>query len=90
LFKIVNYFIIIYFNNIFIYFKLKKDYYAHVKIIIKRLKKYKLYIKFSKYFFNIEEIEFLKFIINIIKVKPDFNKIFIIKKWFKPESFYEV
>ena len=90
MFKIVNYFIIIYFNDIFIYFKLKEDYYAHVKIFIKRLKKYKLYIKFNKYFFNIEEIKFLKFIINIIKVKPDFNKIFIIEKWFKPESFYEV
>jgi len=77
---IINYFIIIYFNNIFIYFKLKEDYYAHVKIIIKRLKKYKLYIKFNKCFFNIKKVEFLKFIINIIKVKPDFNKILIIKK----------
>jgi hypothetical protein len=71
---------IIYLNNIFIYFKLKKNYYAHVKIIIKRLRKYKLYIKLSKCFFNVEEVEFLKFIINIIKVKPNFNKILIIKK----------
>ena len=87
---IINYFIIIYFNNIFIYFKLKEDYYAHVKIIIKRLKKYKLYIKLNKYFFNIKEVEFLRFIISIIKVKPDFNKILIIKKWLKPELFHKV
>ena len=71
---------IIYFNNIFIYFKLKEDYYAYIKIVIKRLKKYKFYIKLNKYFFNVKEIEFLKFIISIIKVKQDFNKIFIIKK----------
>jgi hypothetical protein len=87
---IVNYFIAIYFDDILVYFKLKKDYYAYIKIVIKRLKKYKLYIKFNKYFFNVEEVEFLEFIINIIKVKSDFNKIFIIEKWFKPESFYEV
>ena len=87
---IINYFIIIYFNDIFIYFKLKEDYYTHVRIIIKRLKKYKLYIKLSKCFFNVEEVEFLEFIISIIKVKPDFNRIFIIKKWLKPESFHKV
>ena len=90
MFKIINYFIIIYFNNIFIYFKLKKDHYIYVKIIIKRLKKYKLYIKLNKCFFNIKEIEFLKFIINIIKVKLNSNRIFIIEKWFKLKSFYKV
>jgi Reverse transcriptase (RNA-dependent DNA polymerase) len=87
---IVNYFIVIYFDDILVYFKLKKDYYAYIKIVIKRLKKYKLYIKLNKYFFNIKEVEFLGFIISIIRVKPDFNKILIIKKWLKPELFYEV
>jgi len=87
---IVDYFVVIYLNNIFVYFKLKEDHYAYVRIIIKRLKKHKLYIKLNKCFFNVEEVEFLKFIISIIKVKPDFNRIFIIEKWLKPESFHEV
>jgi hypothetical protein len=87
---IIDYFVIIYLNNILIYFKLKEDYYAYVRIIIKRLKKYKLYIKLNKCFFNVEEVEFLRFIISIIKVKPDFNKILIIKKWLKPELFHKV
>jgi len=90
LFEIVDYFIVIYFNNIFIYFKLKEDYYIHIKIVIKRLRKYKLYIKLNKCFFNIKEVKFLKFIVDIIKVKLNFNKILIIKKWFKPELFYKV
>ena len=81
---------IIYLNNIFIYFKLGEDYYTYIRIVIKRLRKYKLYIKLSKYFFNIKEIEFLGFIIDIIGVKPDFNRILIIKKWPKPELFYKV
>ena len=87
---IVDYFVVIYLNNIFVYFKLKEDHYAYVRIIIKRLKKHKLYIKLNKCFFNVEEVEFLKFIISIIKVKPDFNKILIIKKWLKPELFHKV
>jgi len=58
--------VIIYLNDILVYFKLKEDHYVYVRIIIKRLKKYKLYIKLNKYFFNVEEVEFLKFIINTV------------------------
>ena len=88
--KLINYFIIIYLNNVLIYFKLREDYYTYIKIIIKRLKKYKLYTKLSKCFFNIKEVEFLGFIIGFIRVKLDPNKILIIKKWPKPKLFYKV
>ena len=77
-------------NNILIYSKLRKDYYTYIKIIIERLRKYKLYIKLSKCFFNIKEVEFLGFIIGFIRVKPDLNRILTIKKWPKPKSFYKV
>jgi hypothetical protein len=77
---IVDYFIIIYLNNILIYSKLGKDYYTYIRIIIKRLRKHKLYTKLSKYFFDIKEIEFLGFIIGSIGVKPDPNRILTIKK----------
>ena len=80
LFKLVDYFVVIYLDDILIYFKLKEDYYTHIKIVIKRLKKHKLYTKLSKCFFDVEEVEFLRFIIDFIKVKPDFNRIFIIEK----------
>jgi hypothetical protein len=71
---------VIYLDNILIYFKLGEDYYTYIRIVIERLKKHKLYTKLSKYFFNIKEIEFLGFIIGSIEVKPDPNKILIIKK----------
>ena len=77
---IINYFVVIYLNDILVYFKLREDHYTHVRIIIERLRKHKLYTKLNKYFFNVKKIEFLKFIIDIIRVKPDFNKIFIIEK----------
>jgi hypothetical protein len=72
--------VIIYLNNILIYSKPEEDYYTYIRIVIERLKKYKLYTKLSKCFFNVEEIEFLGFIIGSIRVKPDLNKILIIKK----------
>jgi hypothetical protein len=72
--------VVIYLNNILIYFKPGEDYYTYVRIVIERLRKYKLYTKLSKYFFNIEEVEFLGFIIGFIRVKPDLDRILTIKK----------
>jgi Reverse transcriptase (RNA-dependent DNA polymerase) len=88
--RLINYFIIIYLNNILIYSKLRKDYYTYIRIIIKRLRKYKLYIKLNKCFFNVKEVEFLGFIVGFIKVKPNLNRILTIKKWPKLKLFYKV
>jgi hypothetical protein len=82
--------VVIYLNNILIYFKPGEDHYAYVKIVIERLRKYKLYTKLSKCFFDVEEVEFLGFIMGFIRVKPDLNKILTIKKWPKPKLFYKV
>jgi len=72
--------VVIYLDDIFIYFKLREDYYTHVRIVIERLRKHKLYIKLSKCFFDVEEVEFLGFIVDSIEVKPDSDRILIIKK----------
>jgi hypothetical protein len=82
--------VVVYLNDILIYSKLGEDYYAYIRIVIERLRKHKLYTKLSKYFFDIKEVEFLGFIIGSIKVKPNLNKIFTIKKWLKPKLFYKV
>jgi hypothetical protein len=58
--------VVIYLNNILIYSKLGEDYYIYIRIIIERLRKHKLYTKLSKYFFDVEEVEFLGFIIDSI------------------------
>jgi hypothetical protein len=82
--------VVIYLNNILIYSKPRKGYYDYIKIVIERLRKYKLYTKLSKCFFNIKKVEFLGFIIGFIRVKPDLNRILIIKKWPKLKLFYKV
>jgi hypothetical protein len=82
--------VVIYLDNILIYFKLREDYYTYIRIVIERLKKYKLYIKLSKCFFDIKEVEFLGFIVGFIRVKPDSDRILIIKKWLELKSFHEV
>ena len=77
---LVDYFVVIYLNDILIYSKLREDYYTHVRIVIERLRKHKLYTKLNKCFFDVEEVEFLEFIVSSIKVKPDSDRILIIEK----------
>jgi hypothetical protein len=72
--------VVVYLNNILIYSKPREDHYAYIRIVIKRLRKHKLYTKLSKYFFDVEEVEFLGFIMGSIGVKLDPNRILIIKK----------
>ena len=87
---LVDYFVVIYLNDIFIYFKLREDYYTYVRIVIERLRKHKLYTKLSKCFFDVEEVEFLRFIVGFIRVKPDFDRILTIEKWLELKSFHKV
>ena len=57
-----NNFVIIYLNDILIYFKNEKKNIKHVQKVIEFLKKYKLYIKFLKYFFIQKTVEFCGYI----------------------------
>jgi len=87
---LVDYFVVVYLDDILIYSKLRKDYYAYVRIVIERLRKHKLYVKLSKCFFDVEEVEFLGFIVGSIEVKPDFDRILTIEKWPELKSFHKV
>src|ERR1700722_6453191 len=72
---LIDIYYIIYLDNIFIYFKNKKEHERYIRAVFKRLRRYKLYAKRSKYIFYIIFVEFLNFIINIKGVSIDFNKI---------------
>jgi hypothetical protein len=51
--SLLNYFIIIYLNNILIYSKNPEEYKEHIRQVIAKLCKYKLYAKLSKYEFSV-------------------------------------
>jgi len=51
--SLLNYFIVIYLDNILIYLKNPEEHKEHMRQVIAKLYKYKLYAKLSKYKFNI-------------------------------------
>jgi hypothetical protein len=64
-----------YLNNIFIYSINRAEYQQYIRQILERLRQYKLYVKLFKCEFFIISIIFLRFVINIRKIKMDENKI---------------
>ena len=68
---LLNYFVIIYLDNIFIYSRNKGKYYNYVCQVLTRLRKNNLFYKLSKCEFNIKEVEFLGFLIEIEGIYAD-------------------
>ena len=62
--ELINHICVIYLNDILIYFKTRKKHWKCVRKMLERLYQFKLYAKLSKYFFIIQMIEFLEYIIN--------------------------
>ncbi len=79
--KYLNDFCVCYLNDILIYFQREENHTNHVRLVLKRLKKYKMFVKFSKCVFDLKKIDYLKFIVKINDIRMNFAKIVTIKKW---------
>ena len=78
----LNEFVITYLNNILIYFENKKNHKKHIKKILKKLQEKNLYFKLEKCKFHKQQVEYLKHIIIIKKLKMNSKKIKTILKFF--------
>nr|GEW24950.1 hypothetical protein [Tanacetum cinerariifolium] len=68
-------FVIVFIDDILIYSKTQKEYVEHISIVLKLLKKEKLYAKFSKCEFWQREVQFLRHVINGNGIYVDPSKI---------------
>nr|GFC20361.1 putative reverse transcriptase domain-containing protein [Tanacetum cinerariifolium] len=57
-------FVMVSINDIMIYSKAKKEHEVHLKLVLESLRKEKLYAKFSKCEFWLEEVHFLGHVVN--------------------------
>ena len=72
-------FVIIYLNDILIYFKNDEKHTQHIKLMIEIFRKHEFYAKLSKYNFYQKHIKFCEHIIDDEKIKMNETKFKIIK-----------
>ena len=68
-------FIIVYLDNIIIYFNSKKEHFQYIKWVLQKLINKKILVAIKKYKFYIIKTEFYKFIIKLKKFSIDLKKI---------------
>ncbi len=88
--KFLNNFYVVYLNDILIFFIEKTDHIDHMKQILKKLRKFKLYASLKKYAFFITKVNFLEFVIFTKNVSMNLSRIDIIKTWFRSKMYQEI
>jgi len=81
---------VVYLNNIIVYSNNYKAYIYYVRIVLERLREYKLYINLKKCLFYITSINFLGFIVSVNGVLIEKSRVDAIREWPYPITFREV
>ncbi|GJU33018.1 putative reverse transcriptase domain-containing protein [Tanacetum coccineum] len=72
-------FVIVLFDDILIYSKFKEEHKVHLKLVLELMKKEKLFVKFSKCEFWLQEVHFLGHMVNSNGIYMDPSKIEAVK-----------
>ncbi|GJV38174.1 putative reverse transcriptase domain-containing protein [Tanacetum coccineum] len=83
-------FVIVFIDDILIYLKMKEDHKVHLRLMLELLTKEKLYAKFSKCEFWLQEVHFLGHVVNQSGIHVDPSKIEAVKNWKAPTTLFEV
>ena len=83
-------FVIVFIDDILVYSKSHEEHKWHLNLVLQRLREKKLYAKFSKCKFWLEEISFLGHVIKKEGVTVDLKKVKAVTEWPKPTIVYEI
>ncbi|GJR97607.1 putative nucleotidyltransferase, ribonuclease H [Tanacetum coccineum] len=86
----LNKFVIVFIEDILIYSMSKEEHEAHLKLILELLEKEKLFEKFSKCKFWLQEVRFLGHVVNNEGIHVDPSNIEAVNKWNPPKTPTEI
>ena len=83
-------FVITYLNNILIYSDTLKEHWQHVLKVLEKLSEKALYIKKKKSRFEVQEVEFLEYVIQLEQIEKDLKKTQTVRDWPTPRRVKKV
>ncbi|GJR64462.1 putative reverse transcriptase domain-containing protein [Tanacetum coccineum] len=83
-------FFIVFIDDILIYSKSKEDHEVHIRLVLELLKKERLFAKFSKCEFWLQEVHFLVHVVSSNGIHVDLSKIEVVKNWKAPKTLSEI
>ena len=82
----IDVFCVMYLNDVLIYFENEQQHWEHVRLMLKALLRYRLYVKLKKCEFNKKEIIFFDFVVERNDIQMKRSRIDAIVDWFEFES----
>ncbi|WVZ93769.1 hypothetical protein U9M48_039726, partial [Paspalum notatum var. saurae] len=83
-------FVVVFIDDILIYSKTEAEHEEHLRLVLQRLREHKLYDKFSKCEFWIDEVRFLGHVVSKGGIAVDPSKVSTVTNWKVPEIPKEV
>src|SRR4051812_16241792 len=83
-------FVVVFIDDILVYSKSKEEHEGHLRLILEKLREHKLYAKFSKCEFWLEEVGFLGHVMTKDGEVVDPAKVSAVTEWESPKSVKEV
>nr|XP_027062810.1 uncharacterized protein LOC113689203 [Coffea arabica] len=88
--KYLDQFVVVFIDDILIYSKTQEEHVKHLEIVLQILREHKLYAKFSKCEFWLEEISFLGHKVSKDGIAVDPAKVEAVMNWKRPETPTEI
>jgi hypothetical protein len=83
-------FVVVFIDDMLIYSKNEEEHAQHLRIVLTRLREHRLYAKFSKCAFWLEEIRFLGHVLSARGIAVDPSKVKDILEWKPPTTVHQV
>jgi hypothetical protein len=82
--------VVVFIDDILIYSKSAEEHGQHLRVVLEKLRRHKLYAKFSKCEFWLEKVAFLGHILTTEGVAVDPKKVEVVSHWQQPTNVSEV
>ena len=83
-------FVIVFIDDILVYSKSKVEHTRHLTLVLKKLREHRLYAKFSKCQFWLDQVSFLGHVISAQGIMVDSHKVVVLENWEHPRTVTEV